>query len=163
MQRIKINFVNDKFWFNPSLITTSKRLWAPRPYKNLKKLLVVEKLWDKDLVIDLNGDADHKILRQLLQYKDNPFKIKKEDFLQITKVGFVDIKLNKSKIYLRFDKKGFNLLKKGILPFYQYYYLRSLRPKNTPNSELTYLIWRKDGFSEISKKLKEKLEKNLKE
>ena len=159
MRRVKINLINGNFWFNPTLITTSKRLWSPRPYKSLKKLLVTEKLWDEDLIIDINKDTELKIFRQLLQFKDNPFAIKNDDLITIEKNGFVDIKLKKSKIFLRFDKKSLTFLKKGIIPFFQYYYLKTLRPKGLSSSEHYYLLWRKDGFVEMTKKLKLKLEK----
>lgn len=138
MNTIRINKVGDSYWYQPSIVTTSRRKWQGRPYRNLKKLLQAEELWNQDIVISLNSDKDMHIFNMLQQYKESQISFKKEDLLNIDAGNIKTKSINK--VTILFDKKSIKIIKKGYLPFCSQKYLIQNFKKHK------YALWRSSGF-----------------
>lgn len=57
MQKIKINKINNSYWYYPSIFTISKNNWSSRPYKNLLDLFKKNDIYNLDGIISINPDG----------------------------------------------------------------------------------------------------------
>ena len=147
MNYININRIGENFWYQPSIITISKRKWQGRPYKNLKKLLIVEKLFEKELVVRFNGDKDLRLFHMLQQYKELKFSIQKKQIKNLENRKIEKFLISKVGPLIFMDRRSLIALKKGFLPFYTKKYI------NAEYKKIDKIIWRKSGWKIYKEKI----------
>ncbi|VEU70461.1 hypothetical protein [Mycoplasmopsis glycophila] len=59
--KVRLNNIDGKIWYYPSIWTLSIRKWASRPYFNIQHFLEETDYINQPLWIDINGDSDFKI------------------------------------------------------------------------------------------------------
>ena len=124
MKKVNINILGDKFWYVPSVFTTSKRKWAQRPYTNFKKLLKNENLINENFLLSLNGDDNFKYFRIIQSIHEIDLFMNKKDIEIINNNGILEYKIPRTRVTISFDKKSLNLLKKGLIPYYSKDFLK---------------------------------------
>jgi hypothetical protein len=140
ISKIKINHFSSGWWYQPSIWTTSKRRWAARPYANLQKLLKNEEILDKNFVLSLNGDKDLKVFRWIANEKNYKTFFNNEQIRMLNKDETIEERIPKCKIIIYWDLKGYKLLNKGVLPYFELSCLKQMF-KNGGN-----IVWRRAGF-----------------
>ena len=145
MKKITINKIGESYWYIPTIFTKSRHSWHPRPYKSLKKLLVIEKHLEDNLLVRLNKDKDLKTFKFLQQIKNFPLTLKKSQIeaLELNQIIKIEILELKPIIYL--DYKSLSFFKRGFLPFCSIDFLNE-EFKNEKN-----ITWRKYGFVKFKK------------
>lgn len=145
MEKITINKIGENYWYVPTIFTTSRRNWHQRPYKSLKKLLVIEKHLEDNLLVCLNKDKDLKIFKFLQQIKNFPLTLKKNQLEALELNQIIKIKILELKPIIYLDYKSLNLFRRGFLPFCSIDFLNE-EFKNEKN-----ITWRKYGFVKFKK------------
>ena len=118
IDKVKINVVGDNFWYQPSILTLSRRKYAARPYKSLQKLLKNENLLSQNFLFTFNGDEDFELFRMAQKLNEIDFYLNQEQREEIEEKGFFDHRLKQSKITIRYDKKSLIALKRGYIPYF---------------------------------------------
>ncbi|RIV16534.1 hypothetical protein [Mycoplasmopsis gallopavonis] len=61
VKKIKLNQIDNKLWYYPSIWTLSIRKWASRPYRGIEDFLVSTDFIYQPLWIDINKDPDFRM------------------------------------------------------------------------------------------------------
>ncbi|WP_027120540.1 MPN499 family protein [Mycoplasmopsis lipofaciens] len=146
----KINFIADKYWYQPSMWTLSRRLWAGRPFLNLTDLINSLDIKYQPSFFSFNGDPRFFHFNNIqknygCEFSINPSSIKDKNNSFIIKIN--------SQIHIIIDDLGIKYIKQGYIfgaPIY--YYEDLLKSNNVLENEILEIRWRKKYF-EISKKV----------
>ncbi|QIW62412.1 hypothetical protein [Mycoplasmopsis gallinacea] len=64
VKKMKINYIDGRFWYYPSIWTLSIRKWASRPYKSINELMTHTEAIHERTWIDINKDPNFKFFNE---------------------------------------------------------------------------------------------------
>ncbi|AQT41443.1 hypothetical protein MSHv_04470 [Mycoplasmopsis synoviae] len=109
IKKFKVNHINNKWWFQPSIWSLSFTNWAYRPFNTFDEFLKSIKMQDRPIYISLNSDKEFLLFNQVqrqynktLRLNKNLVLSKKEIYLKLTE-----------NIYIYLDEKAIKDIKKG--------------------------------------------------
>lgn len=149
LKKIKVNFANNLFWKQPSLITYFRGYaFGYIPYHSLKELVVQNKLLTCNCYFSFNRlqEKNYPFFNQLFALKKLTFRLSSQILNQINKQGFVYEQLNESLRWL-WDHKTLNWIHKGFIPFVD---LSFLIDHFSNQKQLLTLTWHKNQFITLS-------------
>ncbi|WP_036463711.1 Cof-type HAD-IIB family hydrolase [Mycoplasmopsis sturni] len=153
----RINHVDGKWWYQPSIVTLSLSKWAYRPFKNYADL-VVSHQWDhQPKYYSINGDPTFSVFNEIQKYYNSNIRLNFQNINQEKTYYFTLSKRNN--LYLALDAKSLKLISKGkqfgfseshfIQLIEQYKEKMQLQKMDwNINSNLGYLLtWRNQEFN----------------
>ncbi|MEX0364053.1 HAD family hydrolase [Mycoplasmopsis synoviae] len=109
IKKFKVNHINNKWWFEPSICSLSFTNWAYKPFNTFDEFLKSIKMQDRPIYISLNSDKEFLLFNQVqrqynktLRLNKNLVLSKKEIYLKLTE-----------NIYIYLDEKAIKDIKKG--------------------------------------------------
>ncbi|MEG0991804.1 MAG: hypothetical protein RSA87_03630 [Malacoplasma sp.] len=120
MTKIKINKLNDMFWYYPSIFTASKKGWYSRPYRKAKELFEANDL-NHDLIISINPSGYYDLFsysQTYWKYNFQPSLKQIENFLKNDDEQILSIdEMKDYSIKIYWTKKAIKKIAKGNIPF----------------------------------------------
>ncbi|MBZ4195426.1 MPN499 family protein [Mycoplasma tauri] len=145
----RVNFVSGAYWYQPSIWTFSRRLWAARPFKNIEDLIIHCDLHHyPGGIIDLNKDPLFKTFNSVQKALKTGISVNTSTLL--SNGNRLEFNILDS-IVVVLDDLSLEYIKKGLIfciPTYTF--KEELKDYNLEEGEKLEFIYRKKEF-EIKK------------
>ncbi|UOE63512.1 hypothetical protein MbovWib_04095 [Mycoplasmopsis bovis] len=149
LKTYRVNYVNDAYWYQPSIWTFSRRSWASYPFRQIEDLIdKLELKYYPGGIIDLNKDPRFSVFNSVQKHLKtgisvNPSALKDKDNYLVYEVD--------ENIRIILDDKSLKYLAKGLIFCTPLSYFKAIKEKEelTENQVLEFLYSK--GFFEISK------------
>lgn len=144
----KVNIIENRYWYCPSLFTFSRRLWASRPFTTLEELMRHLEIKYNPGYFNFNGDLRFKAFNELQRVHKvgisiNPSAVKdKDNYFKFHISENVEVVL---------DDLSLKLISKGRsfacpMHFFDDLYLEYFDEKKVTKNQKLRLTWRKYFF-----------------
>ncbi|WP_426460908.1 hypothetical protein [Mycoplasma hafezii] len=74
-KKIRVNFVDGKWWFQPSIVTMSMYKWAYRPFVNFEDLLKYTDKATNAIWVNINGDPNFRAFNQIQKVHNSQIRL----------------------------------------------------------------------------------------
>ncbi|MDK2819762.1 MAG: hypothetical protein KFW07_02905 [Mycoplasmataceae bacterium] len=143
-KKIKINYIDNKYWLVPSIFTLSRKGWVSIPFRSLEELILKNNLDFEEAILSFNGDPDFNHFNNLMKIRDINFSLsprimKDKDFIELELKDLIII----------FDEKSVIAIRGGNIPYYSSSYLQKLSSKYPDEllaNKKPIFYWRNQGL-----------------
>ncbi|UUD35187.1 hypothetical protein NPA07_05280 [Mycoplasmopsis caviae] len=144
----KVNIIENKYWYCPSLFTFSRRLWASRPFSTLEELARNLEIKYNAAYYNFNGDLRFKAFNELQKMHKSGISINSTALKESGNSLKFDISEN---VEVILDDLSLKLIKKGKsfscpMHFFDELYLEYFDEKKVTKDQKIRLTWRKYYF-----------------
>lgn len=143
-KKIKINYIDNKYWLVPSIFTLSRKGWVSIPFKSLEELISKNNLDFEETILSFNGDPHFKHFNKLMKLRNINFNLSPSIMKD---KDFIELELEDLKII--FDTKSVTSIRAGNIPYYSFSYLNKLSLKyqdDLSKNEKPVFYWRTSGL-----------------
>lgn len=149
LKTYRVNYVNNAYWYQPSIWTFSRRSWASYPFKEIENLIdKLELNYYPGGIIDLNNDPRHRVFNAVQRHLKtcisiNPSSLKDKDNYLVYEVD--------ENVRVILNDKSLKHLARGLIFCVPLAYFKAIKEKEQLSENQVLEFVYSKGFFEISK------------